>query len=32
MEFFELEGGTHDIVDEQPEVWSEAVAAFIKDA
>lgn len=30
MAFAELEGGTHDIVDEQPEAWSAAVAAFIK--
>lgn len=32
MAFVELEGGTHDIVDEQPEAWSKAVAAFIKDS
>lgn len=25
----ELEGGTHDIVDQQPEAWSDAVVAFI---
>ena len=32
MAFVELEGGTHDIVDEQPEAWSKAVADFIKAA
>jgi len=26
----ELEGGTIDIIDEQPEAWSEAVAKFLK--
>lgn len=30
MAFVELEGGTHDIVDEQPQAWSDAVTAFIK--
>ena len=30
MTFVELKGGTHDIVDEQPEAWSEVVIAFIK--
>ena len=30
MAFTELAGGTHDIVDEQPKAWSEAVVAFIK--
>lgn len=30
MAYAELKGGTHDIVDEQPEAWSAAVAAFIK--
>jgi pimeloyl-ACP methyl ester carboxylesterase len=30
MAFFELDGGTHDIVDEQPEAWTAAVVAFIK--
>ncbi len=29
MAFVELEGGTHDIVDEQPHAWSRAVAAFV---
>ncbi|HEY0942331.1 MAG TPA: alpha/beta hydrolase [Steroidobacter sp.] len=29
FEYVELIGGTHDIVDQQPEEWSEAVAAFI---
>lgn len=28
--YVELEGGTHDIVDEQPEAWTEAVVAFLK--
>lgn len=27
--FSALEGGTHDIVDEQPEAWAAAVAAFV---
>jgi len=27
--FVELAGGTHDIVDEQPEAWARAVAAFV---
>ncbi len=27
--YAELEGGSHDIVDEQPEAWSEKVAAFV---
>jgi pimeloyl-ACP methyl ester carboxylesterase len=27
--YLELEGGTHDIVDEQPEAWCEAVAGFV---
>ncbi|MFL2770073.1 MAG: alpha/beta fold hydrolase [Rhodospirillaceae bacterium] len=31
MSFLELEGGTHDIVDEQPRAWSQAVISFIKD-
>jgi pimeloyl-ACP methyl ester carboxylesterase len=26
----ELDGGTHDIVDEQPEHWTEAVAGFLE--
>jgi len=26
--YAELEGGTHDIVDEQPQAWSDIVAAF----
>ena len=30
LAYVELEGGTHDIVDEQPEAWAEAVAGFIK--
>ena len=30
MSYAELKGGTHDIVDEQPEAWSAAVVAFIK--
>ncbi|GIT36781.1 MAG: hypothetical protein Ct9H300mP6_06490 [Gammaproteobacteria bacterium] len=28
--FFELQNGTHDIVDEQPNQWSKAVFNFIK--
>lgn len=32
LAFTELVGGTHDIVDEQPEAWAEAVVAFIKGA
>lgn len=27
--FAALEGGTHDIVDEQPEAWAEAIADFL---
>jgi len=30
MTFSELEGGTHDIVDEQPEAWANAVTGYIK--
>lgn len=30
FEFFELQNGTHDIVDEQPNEWSNAVFNFIK--
>lgn len=29
MSFAELEGGCHDIVDEQPEAWAAAVARFV---
>ncbi|MCS7001783.1 MAG: alpha/beta hydrolase [Dehalococcoidia bacterium] len=29
--YVELVGGTHDIVDEQPEAWTQAVVAFVKD-
>ena len=29
--YVELEGGTHDIVDEQPENWTRAVARFLQD-
>ncbi len=32
MAFVELEGGTHDIVDEKPDAWVDAVVAFIKGA
>ncbi len=32
MAFVELDGGTHDIVDEQPQAWTDAVVAFIKGA
>ena len=28
--FAALEGGTHDIADEQPEAWADAVAGFLK--
>ena len=28
--FAALDGGTHDIVDEQPEAWAAAVAAFLR--
>ena len=28
--FAELEGGTHDIVDEQPEAWVSAIASFLR--
>jgi len=27
--YIELEGGTIDIIDEQPEAWAEAVAGFL---
>jgi pimeloyl-ACP methyl ester carboxylesterase len=30
MAYVELKGGTHDIVDEQPEAWTDSVVAFIK--
>ena len=30
MGYVELVGGTHDIVDEQPQAWAEAVVKFIK--
>jgi len=30
MSYAELIGGTHDIVDEQPEAWSAAVAKYVK--
>lgn len=30
IEYVELEGGTHDIVDEQPEAWSKIVTDFIQ--
>ncbi|MFO1427103.1 MAG: alpha/beta hydrolase [Steroidobacteraceae bacterium] len=29
FEYRELQGGTHDIVDQQPQAWSEAVAQYI---
>lgn len=29
LTYRELEGGTHDIVDEQPEAWADAVAEFV---
>jgi hypothetical protein len=28
--YVELEGGTHDIVDEQPDAWVASVADFVK--
>ena len=28
--FKELENGTHDIVDEQPQEWSKYIADFLK--
>jgi pimeloyl-ACP methyl ester carboxylesterase len=30
LPFVELDGGTHDIVDEQPEAWSTAVLDFLR--
>ncbi len=30
MSYIELTGGTHDIVDEQPEIWAAAVAKFVR--
>lgn len=27
--FVALDGGTHDIIDEQPDAWTEAVAKFL---
>jgi pimeloyl-ACP methyl ester carboxylesterase len=30
FEFAELEGGTHDIVDEQPDAWSNIVAEYVQ--
>jgi pimeloyl-ACP methyl ester carboxylesterase len=30
LPYVELEGGTHDIVDEQPEAWSAAVLGFLR--
>jgi pimeloyl-ACP methyl ester carboxylesterase len=30
FEYAELIGGTHDIVDEQPQAWAEAVVRFLK--
>ena len=30
--FAALEGGTHDIIDEQPEAWTETVVSFLRDA
>ena len=31
LKYVELEGGTHDIVDEQPEAWSRAVSDFVRE-
>jgi len=30
--YAELEGGTHDIIDEQPEAWTRVVTAFLRGA
>ncbi len=30
LAYVELEGGTHDIVDEQPEAWVAAVLDFVR--
>ena len=30
FEYVELQGGTHDIVDQQPEAWSDAVVAYLR--
>ncbi|MFN5011564.1 MAG: alpha/beta fold hydrolase [Gammaproteobacteria bacterium] len=30
--YAELEGGTHDIIDEQPEAWTRVVAGFLRGA
>ena len=32
MAYVELTGGTHDICDEQPQAWADAVAAYVKAA
>ena len=32
FDYVELPGGTHDIVDEQPEAWSAAVARYVTSA
>ena len=32
FDYRELEGGTHDIVDQQPEVWSDAVVGYLRRA
>lgn len=29
FEMVELQGGTHDIVDQQPDAWADAVASFL---
>jgi pimeloyl-ACP methyl ester carboxylesterase len=30
FEYAELEGGTHDIVDEQPEIWTAAILRYLR--
>ena len=30
FDYLELQGGTHDIVDQQPEAWSDAVVGFLR--
>ncbi len=30
--YVEIQGGTHDIVDQQPEAWCDAVVAFLRRA
>lgn len=30
FEYVELQGGSHDIIDQQPEAWSDAVVAYLR--